>query len=235
MQRLVWGHEENLNSIDRLSCHGAGCMQSASSHSILSGWKMGLKQNSSDFVNKSGGWRKKKQQQEKTNKQTKNPQGSRTMAGWSDKSERKEGDFRGAGSTGRGMMSREMEWELDKETSGAVHPSAAWPGAAGGVKLLTSVWTAVSGRAAVHQGKWEHWVLLWPQVHYGRTKENFGGNRLQTMKRSRGELTCGFYFQSVKDEIFIFVSSVFLWINSCSCNCDHLTLILIIILIHLFA
>lgn len=52
---------------------------------------------------------KKKQQQEKTNKQKKNPQGSRTMAGWSDKSERKEGDFRGVGSTGRGMMSREME------------------------------------------------------------------------------------------------------------------------------
>lgn len=41
-------------------------------------------------------------------KQT-NPQGSRTMAGWSDKSERKEGDFCGAGSTARGMMSREME------------------------------------------------------------------------------------------------------------------------------
>lgn len=46
---------------------------------------------------------KKKQTKKKT------PQGSRTMAGWSDKSERKEGDFCGAGSTGRGMMSREME------------------------------------------------------------------------------------------------------------------------------
>lgn len=52
----------------------------------------------------------KKKTTTRKNKQTnKNPQGSRTMAGWSDKSERKEGDFRGAGSTGRGMMSREME------------------------------------------------------------------------------------------------------------------------------
>lgn len=28
MQQLVWGHKENLNSIDRLSCHCVGCMQS---------------------------------------------------------------------------------------------------------------------------------------------------------------------------------------------------------------
>ena len=36
---------------------------------------------------------------------------------------------------------------------GAVHPSSAWPGAEGGVKLITSVWTEVSGRSAGPSGK----------------------------------------------------------------------------------
>lgn len=30
MQQLVWGHKGNLNSIDGLSCHSAGCMQAES-------------------------------------------------------------------------------------------------------------------------------------------------------------------------------------------------------------
>lgn len=30
MQRLVWGHKGNLNSIDGLSCHRAGCIEAES-------------------------------------------------------------------------------------------------------------------------------------------------------------------------------------------------------------
>lgn len=36
--------------------------------------------------------------------------------------------------------------------AGAVYPSSVLPGATGGVKLLTRAWTAMSGRAEVHQG-----------------------------------------------------------------------------------
>lgn len=66
---------------------------------------------------------------------------------------------------------------------GAVYPSAASPGATGGVKLLTSVWTAVSGREEVHLGNetpgfymapgalWEDKRKLLVEIDYGEGKE----------------------------------------------------------------
>lgn len=69
------------------------------------------------------------------------------------------GDGYGAGGRGggRGGGGRGTMWGRDgvrvrQGDVGAVHPSRASPGATGGVKLLTSVWTVVSGRAQVHQG-----------------------------------------------------------------------------------
>lgn len=53
---------------------------------------------------------------------------------------------------------------------GAVHPSSAWPGAEGGVKLLTSVWTEVSSRAQVHQGNEMPGFYYGPRCIVGRTK-----------------------------------------------------------------
>lgn len=56
---------------------------------------------------------------------------------------------------------------------GAVHPSSAPPGAKGGVKLLTSAWTVVSGRAQVHQGNKTPSFYYGPRCIVGRTKGNF--------------------------------------------------------------
>lgn len=55
----------------------------------------------------------------------------------------------------------------------AVHPSSASPGAEGGVKLLTSAWTVVSGRAQVHQGNETPGFYYGPRCIVGRTKGNF--------------------------------------------------------------
>ena len=60
----------------------------------------------------------------------------------------------------------------------AVYPSSAMPGASGGVKLLTSVWTAVSGRAEVHQGNETPGFYYGPGCIMGGQRETFGGNRL---------------------------------------------------------
>lgn len=56
---------------------------------------------------------------------------------------------------------------------GAVHPSSASPGATGGVKLLTSVWTVVSGRAQVHQGNETPGFYYGPRCIMGGQKGNF--------------------------------------------------------------
>lgn len=69
---------------------------------------------------------------------------------------------------------------------GAVHPSGALPGATGGVKLLTSVWTVVSGRAEVHQGNETPGFYYGPRSMMGGQKETLGGNRLKTMKKKEG-------------------------------------------------
>lgn len=79
--------------------------------------------------------------------------------------------------------------------SGAVDPSSASPGATGGVKLLTSVWTVVSGRAELHQGNETPGFYYGPRCIMGGQKESFGGNRLQTMKRTE-ENSCVVLFYS---------------------------------------
>lgn len=86
-----------------------------------------------------------------------------------------------------------MAWEVEEEAEGrrkrndverdgvrvrqgdvgAVHPSSASPGATGGVKLLTSVWTVVSGRAEVHQGNETPGFYYGPRCIMGGQKENF--------------------------------------------------------------
>lgn len=57
---------------------------------------------------------------------------------------------------------------------GAVYPSSASPGATGGVKLLTSVWTVVSGRAELHQGNETPGLCYGPRCIVGGQKETFG-------------------------------------------------------------
>ena len=100
MQRLVWGHKENLKSIDGLSCHGGGCMQSEKPHSVLIN-ATGLKQNSSEFFKKWGG---------KETKRTEEQQ--------------REAIGQGCECYGAGGGGRETEWELDKETSvPSIHPA----------------------------------------------------------------------------------------------------------------
>lgn len=61
--------------------------------------------------------------------------------------------------------------------AGAVYPSSVSPGATGGVKLLTSVWTAMSGRAEVHQGNETPWFHYGPRCIMGGHKKTFDGNR----------------------------------------------------------
>jgi len=61
---------------------------------------------------------------------------------------------------------------------GAVYPSSAAPGATRGVKLLTSVWTVVSGGAELHQGNETPRFYYGPRCIMGGQKETFGGNRL---------------------------------------------------------
>lgn len=53
----------------------------------------------------------------------------------------------------------------------AVYPSGSPPGATGGVKLLTSVWTAESGRAEVHQGNETLGFCYGPRCIMGGQKE----------------------------------------------------------------
>lgn len=61
---------------------------------------------------------------------------------------------------------------------GAVYPSTVSPGATGGVKLLTSVWTGMSGRAEVHQGNETLEFYYGPRCIMGGQRETFVGNRL---------------------------------------------------------
>lgn len=61
---------------------------------------------------------------------------------------------------------------------GAVYPSSTAPGATRGVKLLTSVWTVVSGGAELHQGNETPRFYYGPRCIMGGQKETFGGNRL---------------------------------------------------------
>lgn len=68
---------------------------------------------------------------------------------------------------------------------GAVYPSSAWPGATWGVKLLTSVWTAVSGWEEVHQGNETPGLYCGPRCTMGGQRETFGGNRLSTIEKKR--------------------------------------------------
>lgn len=114
-----------------------------------------------------------------------------------------------------GRKKRKREWELDKETPGPVYPSSASPGATGDVKLLTSVRTVVSGRAALHQGNETPGFYYGPRCIMGGQKESSGGNRLWTMERTEENscvvfifiLTWWFLFSMYKKMYNIFFES----------------------------
>lgn len=88
---------------------------------------------------------------------------------------------------------------------GAVYPSTILPGATGGVKLLTSVWTGMSGRAEVHQGNETLGFYYGPRCIMGGQRETFGGNRFQTMKRTE-KTSCDVFilFRDVGFHFFTF-------------------------------
>lgn len=69
----------------------------------------------------------------------------------------------GSGSRGRRMLRDGV-----RVRHGDITP---WPGAAAPVKLLTSVWTGVSGRAEVHQGNETPGFCYGPRCIMGGQKE----------------------------------------------------------------
>lgn len=83
------------------------------------------------------------------------------------------------------MIRRGKAVRVRRGDVGAVHPFGALPGATGGVKLLTRVWTVVSGSALLHQGNETPGFCYGPRCIVGRTREEtLAGNRLETMKRT---------------------------------------------------